>query len=111
MPSTAVARSEESSYWEQFYSALSCATQEQAGEWMELEITRYVRDFGMDDADSWRTIACNLAFFAGYFETHVIRKIRTHYGGLDECFESAEFSQVKRQCLNDSGKPAKDSPV
>jgi hypothetical protein len=111
MASSARAANEAHSYWEQFYSALTVTSREEADKWTEQEVARYVRDFGLSEGDAWRTIACNLAFFAGYFETHVVRKIRTHFGGLDECFETPEFSQVKRQCLNESGKPAKDSPV
>jgi hypothetical protein len=65
----------------------------------------------MKEGIAWRTILCNLAFFAGYFETHVVRQIRRNFGGFDECFESSEYSQAKRFCLNESGKAAKDSPV
>jgi hypothetical protein len=99
------------SYWEQFYSALTCGTREEAEKWMDEEVARYVREFQMSEGDAWRTIVCNLAFFSGYFDTQAVRKIRTHFGGLDECFESPEFNQAKRQCMNESGKPAKDSPV
>jgi len=111
MASSAPAPRGESSYWEQFYSALTCANREEADQWIEKEAARYVREFGMDETDAWRTIVCNLAFFAGYFETSAVRKIRTNFGGFDEGFESSEYSQAKRLSLNGADKAAKDSPV
>lgn len=111
MASSAPAPRGGSSYWEQFYSALTCANGEEADKWMEQEVARYVREFGMEEAEAWRTIVCNLAFFAGYFETSAVRKIRASFGGFDECFESSEYSQAKRLSLNGADKAAKDSPV
>jgi len=111
MASTSRAPQSKGSYWEQFYSALTCLKGEEADAWMEQEVARYIREFAMTEEEAWRTIACNLAFFAGYFETHVVRQIRRNFGGFDECFESSEYSQAKRFCLNESGKAAKDSPV
>lgn len=98
-------------YWEQFYSALSCGTQKECDEWMQKEVARYVSAFGMDEETAWRTIACNLAFFSGYLGQHSVKTMRRKFGIFPECFDAPEFRQDKRKSMNESGRPAADSPV
>jgi hypothetical protein len=98
-------------YWEQFFSALSCVSKAECDEWMEREVSRYVSQFGLNEETAWRTIACNLAFFAGYLGASAVKSMRKSFGVFPECFDSPEYKQAKRSSMNDSGRPAADSPV
>jgi hypothetical protein len=98
-------------YWEQFYSALSCVSQAECDQWMEREVARYVTQFGMSEEAAWRTIACNLAYFSGYLGAAAVKSMRRSFGVFPECFDSPEYRQQKRNSMNDSGRPAADSPV
>jgi hypothetical protein len=100
-----------SSYWEQFFSALSCSTPDQAEAWIEAEVERYQREFRMPAGIAWRTIACNLAFFSGYYGASVVRMMRESFQIFPECFDVPDFRQDKRSSMNGSGKPAASSPV
>jgi hypothetical protein len=108
---TAAALRRESGYWEQFFSALSCVSREECDGWLDSEVKRYVAQFGVDEETAWRTIACNLCFFAAYYDTPVVRQMRTKYQLFTEEFDSPEFRQEKRRSMNESGKAANDSPV
>lgn len=110
MNAPARARTLESSYWEQFFAALSC-TPEESERWMEGEVSRYVSEFGMNEETAWRTIACNLAYFAGYYGASAVKTLRRAFGIFPECFDAPEYRQDKRKSMNDSGRPATDSPV
>jgi hypothetical protein len=101
----------EGCYWEQFFAALSCAAGDESEKWMSAEVERYQDQFKLSAEDAWRTIACNLACFAAYYDTSVIRKMRKQFGVFPECFDSPEFRQEKRKSLNMSGQLATDSPV
>jgi hypothetical protein len=108
---TAHALAPQSSYWEQFYAALTCAGGDESAAWMEAEIERYRSQFKLDEGEAWRTIACNLSFFAGYYGTAAVMKMRKNFGAFPECFDAPDFRQEKRKCLGMSGRAAKDSPV
>jgi hypothetical protein len=102
---------ESGQYWEQFFSALSCNTKAESEQWMENEVARYVSQFGVTDETAWRIIACNLAYFSGYLGASAVKTMRKKFGIFPECVDSPEYKQEKRKCMNDSGKPAADSPV
>lgn len=108
---TAAALRRESAYWEQFFSALSCVSREEADRWLDGEVERYKSQFELDEETAWRTIACNLAFFAGYYDAAVIRKMRATFAIFPAEFDDPQFRQEKRRSLNESGKAAADSPV
>jgi hypothetical protein len=108
---SAPALSRESNYWEQFYAALTRSSKEEQDLWMENEVSRYMTQFKMSEETAWRTIACNLAYFAGYYGASAVKKMRQAYGVFPECFDSPEFRQEQRLSTNGTGKRAADSPV
>jgi hypothetical protein len=97
-------------YLEQFHSAISC-TEETANVWMEKEIARYGREFGMEESEAWRTIICNLTFYSGFYGTAAVRRIRKLFGGFDDGFDRDDYQQWNRVNFGDCEKRAKDSPV
>ena len=70
---------------------------------METEVERYRRDSSSLEADAWSTIACNLAFFAGYYDTGVVRRMRDTLEFFPSVSMSPDFRQERRKSLNGSG--------
>lgn len=101
----------EPSYWEQFFGALQAATTDDAQKWMDAEVSRYMSQFGMDEETAWRSIACNLACFAGYYGKGAVLTMRRLYGIFPECFDSPEYRQDKRRSMSGAATFRESSPV
>jgi hypothetical protein len=64
-----------STYGEQFDSALKCQTREEAEHWMEIEVSKFVEEFGVSPDEAIRVIKHNLGYMAGYYSSDTQKKI------------------------------------
>jgi hypothetical protein len=85
------------SYGEQFKSALSCQTREEAEQWMENEVCDYVEIFQMSPEEAIKIIKTNLGYMAGYYSSDTAEKIKDlfsadhpGYGAFTKIIEAAK---------------------